>query len=70
MKPRHTAEQSTIKVNKADAVGKKGFGALLAQKAAVTAPVAAAVAAPVPSFKAGQACPVDPQERLLCDSCQ
>jgi ribonucleoside-diphosphate reductase alpha chain len=28
MKPRHTAEQSTIRVNKAEKMGKKGFGAV------------------------------------------
>jgi ribonucleoside-diphosphate reductase alpha chain len=28
MKPRHTAEQSTIKVNKAEQMGKRGFGAI------------------------------------------
>lgn len=28
MKPRHTAEQSTVKVNKAEKMGKKGFGAV------------------------------------------
>lgn len=28
MKPRHTAEQSTVRVNKAEAIGKKGFSAL------------------------------------------
>jgi hypothetical protein len=28
MKPRHTAEQSTVKVNKAQAMGKMGFGAI------------------------------------------
>ncbi len=28
MKPRHTAEQSTVKVNKAEKLGKKGFGAV------------------------------------------
>ncbi|MDO8430690.1 MAG: ribonucleoside-diphosphate reductase subunit alpha [Candidatus Taylorbacteria bacterium] len=28
MKPRHTAEQSTVKVNKADKLGKKGFSAV------------------------------------------
>lgn len=31
MKPRHTAEQSTIKVNKAKTMGKVGFGALRAK---------------------------------------
>ncbi len=34
MKPRHTAEQSTVKVNKAEKMGKKGFGAVA--KAMVT----------------------------------
>ncbi len=28
MKPRHTAEQSTIRVNKAEVMGKRGFGAI------------------------------------------
>jgi len=28
MKPRHTAEQSTVKVNKSEKMGKKGFGAV------------------------------------------
>jgi ribonucleoside-diphosphate reductase alpha chain len=28
MKPRHTAEQSTIRVNKGEAMGKRGFGAI------------------------------------------
>lgn len=31
MKPRHTAEQSTVSVNKASAIGKVGFGALKAK---------------------------------------
>ena len=34
MKPNHTAEQSTTSVNKATAIGKKGFGALFAPKVA------------------------------------
>jgi ribonucleoside-diphosphate reductase alpha chain len=64
MKPRHTAEQSTVSVNKSSAIGKKGFGVLMAEK--IAAPVA--VAQTVPSQN--QTCPIDPQERLLCDSCQ
>ena len=32
MKPRHTAEQSTVRVNKAEAIGKKGFGAIAGLK--------------------------------------
>jgi len=58
IKPRHTAEQSTVKVNKASSIGKKGFGALLAAKT------------PTPTPEINPACPTDPQERLLCDSCQ
>ncbi|HBA36735.1 TPA: ribonucleoside-diphosphate reductase subunit alpha [Candidatus Falkowbacteria bacterium] len=56
MKPRHSAEQSTVKVNKATSLGKRGFGATLVK----------AVAAEMPS----ESCPLDPQERLLCESCQ
>lgn len=164
MKPRHNAEQSTTKVNKAAAIGKRGFGVLFNQLtpaelapaetetasvppaaepafsmpisepvAAASAPVAAplmtasvtpapsigfgAVAqpsaplsqpvqpaapadqpiseTPSPAFnppkpfsvvppaaapaaspaqsakmQAGKACPIDPMERLMCDSCQ
>ncbi|MFA6417014.1 MAG: ribonucleoside-diphosphate reductase subunit alpha [Patescibacteria group bacterium] len=79
MKPRHSAEQSTIAVNKSTAIGKTGFGAV-AKKAGFGAtvvatsaeletaavPVEAKVEEPV-QFKA---CPTDPQERAQCDSCQ
>lgn len=47
MKPRHTAEQSTVKVNKASVLGKTGFGAIKAKLAASDAAEAAA-AAPAP----------------------
>lgn len=53
IKPRHTAEQSTVKVNKAKESGRKGFGAIFE-----------------PPVKVNSTCPLDPQERLLCDSCQ
>ncbi|MFI5429123.1 hypothetical protein [Aeromicrobium sp. UC242_57] len=91
MMPRHTAEQSTVKVNKAEQVApaggapRRGFGAA-APKAAAPArgfgAVAAAVAEAEPVVPAdvdeleqvdvvdGAACPIDPQERLQCDSCQ
>jgi len=64
MKPRHTAEQSTVKVNKAEKMGKRGFGAVA--KAIVAEPEVVAampevspvmksipepVAAPVPQKK-------------------
>jgi ribonucleoside-diphosphate reductase alpha chain len=61
MKPRHSAEQSTAKVNKSTAIGKLGFSA-------VKLPQPALVAAPAPTAK--DACPLDPMERLQCDSCQ
>jgi len=112
MMPRHTAEQSTVKVNKAQSstgavpgggagVPRRGFGAAAAPAArgfgAVATPVAevrparplvprgtsgpggaTSLEAPevVPAevdeldVVDGAACPVDPQERLQCDSCQ
>lgn len=75
MMPRHTAEQSTVKVNKAEQLrtesaspaGRRGFGF---GKAA--APVAVVVPPTVEELEVvdGATCPVDPQERLQCDSCQ
>ncbi|KKR48199.1 MAG: Ribonucleoside-diphosphate reductase [Candidatus Magasanikbacteria bacterium GW2011_GWC2_40_17] len=53
MKPRHNAEQSTAKVNKSEAMGRKGFSAI----------TLTVEATPI-------TCPIDPQERLQCDSCQ
>ena len=87
MMPRHTAEQSTVKINKADQVRpasagapRRGFGAARTTASppatAVTAPLAATLAAPVEAAVLeldvvdGAACPVDPMERLQCDSCQ
>jgi ribonucleoside-diphosphate reductase alpha chain len=106
MKPRHTAEQSTVKVNKSEMTGKKGFGALKSlntqiefEKPAATPsgevvtvvmPVKEAVeahteASPVvvkvsqtekPASIENSAPkltvhgPEDPQEALLCESCQ
>ncbi len=59
MKPRHTAEQSTTRVNKSEQMGKKGFGAVGFSKTAfnqnpsqvieeVAAPMAPAVPSPFP----------------------
>jgi len=124
MKPRHSAEQSTTKVNKASSIGKRGFGVLFNQLAAQPTPVETPVQVAVetheattfsiptpesvtikaaepsigfsteqpvettPTFSApiqsisqsttsqeiknqsGIACPIDPMERLMCDSCQ
>ncbi len=46
MKPRHTAEQSTVRVNKAEKIGKVGFKALSGVE--IQAP--AEVTAPIPTF--------------------
>lgn len=51
MKPRHTAEQSTIKVNKAEKIGKKGFAAVVkpvSENPAQTPPTPAPVAFAMP----------------------
>ncbi len=69
MKPRHTAEQSTVTVNKRAQLGKVGFAAVRE----VAAPSPEVQPKLIPELKPdmmGKACPVDPQERLLCDSCQ
>jgi ribonucleoside-diphosphate reductase alpha chain len=65
MLPRHTAEQSTVQVNKAQtgtSAPRRGFGAART--------VGAPVREPEPVSVAEQTCPVDPQERMECDSCQ
>jgi ribonucleoside-diphosphate reductase alpha chain len=56
MKPRHSAEQSTVKVNKSASLGRRGFGAALTSSVA--------------EEQKTQACPIDPMERLACESCQ
>ncbi len=122
MKPRHSAEQSTTKVNKATSLGKRGFGVLFNQAPSPSAPLSAPEAIPTPppspaplasssttSFittieeapstppqpmfasqplsipstpaptpaaptdlkaQLNKACPIDPMERLQCESCQ
>jgi ribonucleoside-diphosphate reductase alpha chain len=84
MMPRHTAEQSTVKVNKAaeptaGGARRRGFGAAAPAAApapaqAVPAPVVVADVVPAGvqelDVVAGAECPIDPQERLQCDSCQ
>jgi ribonucleoside-diphosphate reductase alpha chain len=81
MKPRHTAEQSTSKVNKATTMGKTGFGSIKAklgtvapkeearaepQQAAVPSPVHAAKPPVVAKSQDG---PVDPATKFICDGC-
>ena len=60
MKPRHTAEQSTVHVNKGEAMGKKGFAAVMnsiaeasaAEPVAEAVTVAAAISQPVVAAEA------------------
>ncbi|WP_432477126.1 ribonucleoside-diphosphate reductase subunit alpha [Nocardioides sp. GXQ0305] len=93
MMPRHTAEQSTVKVNKAEQAtpaggggGRRGFGAATASSSPevevrgapatsletpeVTEPVTAPESAQELEVVSGTECPIDPQERLQCESCQ
>lgn len=95
MKPRHTAEQSTISVNKAEALGKRGFAAIKdkdkqpAQEElkksepvlsevvmdkpsplSVPTPAKEPVATTATPNKLKIHLPEDPQDALLCDSCQ
>lgn len=75
MMPRHTAEQSTVKVNKAEQVApsggapRRGFGAAAPRAVVAEAPVVPDEVVELEVVD-GAACPVDPQERLQCDSCQ
>ena len=85
MKPRHSAEQSTTKVNKAEAMGRRGFAALRDTKPvetiqeikieetikiSETVMETSSVKISDTVQKVANVCPVDPQERLLCESCQ
>jgi len=69
MKPRHTAEQSTTAVNKRQQLGKVGFG-VIAEAPQGAPQIKTSVLAAIDDDRITKTCPVDPQERLLCDSCQ
>jgi ribonucleoside-diphosphate reductase alpha chain len=68
MKPRHTAEQSTVSVNKAQATGKTGF-ASLGLGAMTAGPTSPAEKEKV-LVDAVSAKTEDPQDKFLCESCQ
>ncbi|MFA6513776.1 MAG: ribonucleoside-diphosphate reductase subunit alpha [Patescibacteria group bacterium] len=76
MKPRHSAEQSTLAINKSTAIGKAGFGAVSRSGfGAVAVSVKVEATAPMQNEETEakndyKACPIDPQERAQCDSCQ
>lgn len=61
MKPRHTAEQSTVKVNKAEQMGKRGFAFVATTKKEVTGavPTADSLFTPTPA-----AAPVEVKEQV------
>ncbi|MBI3306140.1 ribonucleoside-diphosphate reductase subunit alpha [Candidatus Nomurabacteria bacterium] len=82
MKPRHTAEQSTTTVNKAEALGKRGFAVLrdkaVKEEIKPTTPADKKEHPAVNTTSEQTAIvnplrvhmPEDPQNALLCDSCQ
>ncbi len=83
MKPRHTAEQSTVSVNKSQSLGKVGFAALRQKQAApilsIDTPIEVMDTAPesdvkIPAHNTEPAVTVhlanDPQDALICDGCQ
>jgi hypothetical protein len=63
MKPRHTAEQSTVSVNKGESIGKKGFASLGLSSAMPADKEKVLVDAVSDKTE-------DPQDKLLCESCQ
>lgn len=80
MKPRHSAEQSTTTVNKAELTGKRGF-AVLRDKTPVAKEVPAENKIEEPNIspiinvapiqkETVPAIAEDPQEKFLCESCQ
>ena len=77
MKPRHSAEQSTTKVNKASSLGFQGFSKVSPQitqtkkdeaKLAEVKKEESTVLAK--GKQKAMVCPIDPAERNQCDSCQ
>lgn len=77
MKPKHTAEQSTVSVNKAQAMGKRGFAAVFQQAAPVQVEVQQTVqivtptdANTTPKPKVTVHIDENPLDALLCDGCQ
>ncbi len=70
MKPRHTAEQSTTAVNKRQQLGKVGFGVIKTDAPQRAPQIKTPALATIDGDQVAKTCPIDPQERLLCDSCQ
>ncbi|TWP37968.1 ribonucleoside-diphosphate reductase subunit alpha [Leekyejoonella antrihumi] len=78
VKPRHQAEQSTVKVNKAKASGRTAGGFGFARRATLAPapqpePEPVTVTTTIPDLDVADAplvCPTDPQALLECEACQ
>jgi ribonucleoside-diphosphate reductase alpha chain len=81
MKPRHSAEQSTVAVNKSISLGKTGFASAFskvtipsAQPKIAVEPINSETKNPTEKIIDGKVYkvhgPSDPQEQYTCDSCQ
>lgn len=78
MKPRHSAEQSTTTVNKAEALGKRGFAVLKDKpKQEEIKPIVSTILENTPEVNTTKMpetikihMPEDPQDALLCEGCQ
>ena len=77
MKPRHSAEQSTTKVNKASNLGFQGFSTVSSKNAHAEVDDTNKMkekettkTTPVKIKQKIKVCPIDPAERNQCDSCQ
>ena len=72
MKPRHTAEQSTVTVNKAQKIGKIGFAAVGASTTTAAPPLStpafAAVGAVTSPLPLGKIVPIDQPTQIIPDS--
>ncbi len=82
MKPKHTAEQSTVRVNKSESMGKKGFASVFNKVETKTEEIVSAQTdgttaipdvRPSPLKEKPQLVvhgPEDPNDALLCEGCQ
>ncbi len=74
MKPKHTAEQSTIRVNKAESIGKRGFAGLFTATVAPAIDSTLIEESPTPVSVSHPGIRVhaieDPQDAMICEGCQ
>ena len=65
MKPKHNAEQSTVRVNKSESMGKRGFSGLF-NPVVVSVDDSSKPIAPEIKIHAIE----DPQDAMICEGCQ